>query len=374
MTLAGCGGEVRVQGGVVCEEPQPHVAEEVDLRVASPGTFVGDRLHLDAYIDGRRSYVVLEIAGDATYLAAEPELDGLSQLVRVADDLYARVATLQQASVRLDLIDTRSPREPELAASHLMRGVMPDSYESVLGAHEGHAYFCLAAPNTEAALVAVDLGDPFAPGTPRALATSACDERPDLQKHAVAAGPSWVQWTPGEGTFVSQIRSYTLSPTQAQSGFDFGYNPDGVHQYGRAQAVALDGERIVLDPASDNWTLVFEAHGTEGPGPYAAFPFSGPKQLLAVDAHVAFFATTDGVHALDVADVGNPAPIDAFHAATTLNPDEVSLVAIGDRYLAFTDGSARLYVVERSANGPVAPTSTYLGPAPEPASSDPDGC
>lgn len=368
MSLMACGGEVLVDGGSPCtDRPDTHTQQQVDLRVASPGTFVGDRLHLDAYVDGRRSYVVLEIAAGATFLVAEPALDGPTELTRVADDLYARAATDSQATVRLELIDTRAPLDPVISASRSLDGVMPASFEAVLGTNDGHAYFCLASErNAGAALVSVDLDD--LTGAPTPLDTFACHEHAELESHAVSKGEVWVRWAPGEDDWASQIDSYGLSPNEVRAGVSFGYNPDGVHHYGRALAAATDGSRIVVDPADEHWMLVFDGFGQIATGPYARFPLPGAKRLLAVDAQLAYYATSEGLRAVDVSDA--PILFDGFHAETSLAPSEVSLVAIGDRYIAFTDGSARLFVAERSANGPVAPAPTFVGPARE----NPGGC
>jgi hypothetical protein len=374
--LTGCGSDVFVidgeRHGTPCF-PEVHIApgqQEVDLRVASPGTFVGEHLHLDAIVDGERRYVVLQIDAGTAFVVGEPAIEGPAKLAHLGQNLYARAANEAEAVTGLDVIDTSEPFAPVVAAHHAVAGAMPAQLDGALGADAGHAYFCHSKNEVEADLVSLDLTDPLEAGAPVPINEFACNL---YFEHTTSVGPVWVSWIPGGGDLAGSIHSFELEPTSAAGGVDFGYATNGIHNYGPAERTATDGRRIVVDAASNSWILLFDEHGNHGfDGPYHTFPLGGPKRLLAVYDALAYFATTDGIHALDVSDVGAPAMID-FVADTGVALDELSLVAVGRTYLAVADGDGRLYLVDRSRSGPVPPARAFLGPPAETAS-HPGGC
>jgi hypothetical protein len=356
----GCGSNVVFEehepSGLVCF-PGPGPGDTpVDLRTAAPGTFVGDLLHLDGTVDGSKGYFIVRIEAGMAFVVAQPDLRPPAKLVPIGADLHARAPS--GFAVKLEVVDTSSPLDPVIAAEHTVGGVMPEQFEGVIGARDGHVYFCHAPdPDGDPSLVGVDLGDPFAPGEPISIDPLACGEP---FTHATSEGKLWVAWTPGEADFVTQISGLELRPTGAAgTGIDWAYEPGGAHDYGLAKAVATDGTRVVVDVESDAWMLVFgTADSFEAP--YAAFPLPGPKQLLAVADQVAYFATPDGVHAIDVSYLHAPLLLD-FHAEGVLEPATTRTIAIDRRYLVIADAFGRVYVVDRQAPGVLAPVTAYLG-------------
>jgi hypothetical protein len=367
----GCGSEVVIIGGGQqadpCQPAQQSAQQQAQLRVNTRGTFIDGRLHVDATVDGERRYVVLEVGdGDVFILDAQEALVGPAQLVPIAKDTYARLHGPQQG-VQIDLIDTRDPLAPQLAVSHALDGEVPAAYEGVYTAHDGYFYFCLR-PETEggSSLVALDLTDPFNPGEMTTPQTSACREF--TYGTATAHGALWVSWRVGSSSGGS-ISSQLLDPTDIIGGISFGYSGGGIHQYGDAQAAATDGTRIVLDTENEDWMLVFEEANSPG-DPYVAFTLPGPKQLLTVDAQIAYFATPDGVHAYDVADVQASQLLDD-HAEMALTPKDTAFIAVDERHLVIAGADGRLVVIDRGESGPAQPATAYVGPRKDPTGAAP---
>jgi hypothetical protein len=363
----GCGSEVVIIGADQQAGPCQPAQQQAQLRVNTRGTFIDGRLHVDATVDGERRYVVLEVRdGDVFILDAQEALVGPAQLVPIANDTYARLHAQQQGA-QIDLIDTRDPLAPQLAVSHALDGEVPAAYENVYTAYDGHLYFCLR-PESEggASLMALDLTDPFNPGEMTAPETNACKDF--SYDTATAHGALWVSWgvgKPGGGSISSQL----LDPTDITSGISFGYVGTGIHQYGDAQAAATDGTRIVLDTENEDWMLVFEKTKSQG-DPYVAFTLPGPKQLLTVDAQIAYFATLDGVHAYDLADVLAPSLL-SDHDEIALTPKDTTFIAVDEKHLVIVGADARLVVLDRDDPGPVQPATTYVGPPKEPTTAAP---
>ena len=135
----GCGSEVVIVGGGQQPGPCQPAQQQAQLRVSTRGTFIDGRLHVDATVDGERRYVVLEVGDEEVFiLDAQEALVGPAQLVLIANDTYARLHAPQQ-QVQIDLIDTRDPLAPQLAASHALDGVGHELAEGAGFGQEGLA-------------------------------------------------------------------------------------------------------------------------------------------------------------------------------------------------------------------------------------------
>ncbi len=373
ITCVACGSDVFVIGGGSDGPPcEPHVVpgqEELDLRVASPGTFIGDLLHLDAIVNGKREYVVLQIDAGTAFLVGEPDLAGRSALTQLGGNRWIRAANESTAGVQLDVVDVTVPLDPVVATTQHLAGAMPPAIDGAIAARADHAYYCRTNDEARADLVSLDLTNPAVPGEVVVLDEVVCNL--DVH-HAAPSGSLWLQWDPGTGYEMSSVYSYALTPTSLRAVVDFGFNPTGVHSYGRAERAATDGRRIVVDTASDHWILVYDDLGHVAPeGPYQTFPLGGSKRLLAVYDQLAYFAMDDGIHALDVASI--EATATDFVADTGVAPEDLSLVAVGRTFLAVADGDGRLYLVDRSRSGPVPPARAFRGPPAE-TTAGPGGC
>jgi hypothetical protein len=337
------------------ERPPP-----TEVRVHNPGSgvFIGDHLHLEAEIDGATRYVVLAVeSSEVAWLVAAPEeMRGPANLAPIAAGLHARVRATAPTGIVVDVVDTSRPAAPAILAGTQLAGDLDPAVAPVSSSAYERLFFC-AWLEGEAArqLVAVDLTDPAQPGAPELLGTTMCDQYPD--GGSAAEGVVWMVW--GKD---ANLDIYAVDPGGATHIADYWYVPDGVHDYGPVLGASSDGARAVLDPENDSEFFLFEVPEPTPSGAvaHAYLGIGGPKRLLGVRDAVAYLATSDGIRAYDVADIGAPALLD-YDAKIAFGDGLARLVAASGSWLAVVDTEGTIYLAPRDASGAVAPLRVLEG-------------
>ena len=347
--LPACGSSVTILSdkdgpappGIEPQQPCEERAQPVEIRDPIDGSFTGDRLHLQASVDGQRSYVVLELEGSGAgalpqWVVLPTELEGSARLADLGDDRHVRLH-----ADNLDVVDG--------GGVLLESGPLPSPPTSdAFSVDAGLLYYCAGTPPT---LQAIDVDQPDA--------TTSVDEWPCRAENDgfAAHARSWISWRADD----AMVHAHVVTGFSASASVSFGFAIDGIHQYGPIVSGATDGERIVIDPENDDWFLVFDAAKDLSGGPYVGFGAAADKRLLGVHDALAYFATPGGVVAYDVNEVNAVTRWDAV-AEGDLEPDETRLIAAGRDHIAITDGRGRLLLAPSDLSSALTEVSAFDEP------------
>jgi hypothetical protein len=383
--LAGCGGEVlvteagSVSGGVVvtggggsssssggaggaggeCIHDPAAGLPAIALQNPTSGAFINGTLHLAVSVgDGPAHYTVLKLAGGVGYVVNQPsELDGPANLAVVDATTSTRVSSTDGA-LAVEIIDVSTPTKPFKTATLPLDGTAPAGFWDVFSVVDNHLFTCLTtAPDTDAVLfdVPLDASSPPAPAQQEMSWEHVCSGLASAHDAGVARGPVWLTWG-----YDTDLKIFHVTPAGVTKQGEYNYNPDGIHHYGPVLAAATDGERVVLDPASNSEVFLYTPGSVKDYITHASFGLAGPKRLLGVVGKVSYWATAKGVRAFDVEDIDAPKLLD-FHADADFGEGLATLIADDPTQLAVADAEGRLFVIPLGSSGPVAPLKTYLG-------------
>jgi hypothetical protein len=233
---------------------------------------------------------------------------------------------------------------------------------AVFSVSDGNAFFCMLPPGeTVRQLFMADVTTAGAPAAPERLDSVVCNfyALDGMAVKMAACGASWVTWNVPTGDFAASADEYAVGPGGVTHSLAFGYNQDGVHQYGDVVGAATDGVRAVFAPANDRYYLLADQLGSEYAGAaWATFAVPGPRRLLGVVRSAVYLATPDGIHAYDVTNIQSPVLL-PYHASIAFGGDLPRLVASSERWLLVATAAGASYLVPLDVPGTVAPLEVY---------------